>query len=153
MTAIAQAPTRNGSGIRMLLWTLIVAGFALALFLGQSGFFEAVPGDSVASTVFGAVGPFALTITLPPVLFLLAYRAIPAFHAFVLAADPRFVTMTQAWRIVGFYFLALLGITGREGITPQQPGLHVVRIAGQATAEGTRGFDMFSEHIEHAGRE
>ena len=108
-------PTRKNTGIKTILWALIVAGLALALILKQAGFFEPSPGDTIVSTVIGTVGSFALTIIVPSLLFLLAYRTIPAFHAFVLAADPRFVTMTQAWRVVGFAFLALLGINQLPG--------------------------------------
>lgn len=128
MTAIAQTPARNGAGIKTILWTLIVAGFAFALVLGKVGFFAPAPGDTIVSMLIGTVGPFALTLTVPPVLFLLAYRAIPAFHDFVLAADLRFVTMTQAWRIVGFYFLALLGIGQLPGSFAWGAGLGDVMI-------------------------
>lgn len=128
MTAIAKAPTSNAVGIKTMLWALIVAGFVFALVLGQIGFFAPAPGDTIVSKLIAAVGPFALTITVPPVLFLLAYRAIPAFHAFVLAADLRFVTMTQAWRIVGFYFLALLGISQLPGSFAWGAGLGDVLI-------------------------
>ena len=128
MTANAQAPTRNAVGIKTILWALIVAGFALALVLGRIGFFAPVPGDTIVSKLIAAVGPFALTVTVPPILFLLAYRAIPAFHEFVLAADLRFVTMTQAWRIVGFYFLALLGIGQLPGSFAWGAGLGDVLI-------------------------
>ncbi|MHA1536295.1 MAG: hypothetical protein ACTSUD_01955 [Alphaproteobacteria bacterium] len=115
MTAIAKAPTRNeqtrtNTGIRTTLWVLVAAGLALALTLKQIGFFEPAPGDTILTTIIGTVGSFALTMIVPAALFLLAYRTIPAFHAFVLSADPRFVTMTQAWRVVGFAFLALLGV-------------------------------------------
>ncbi len=128
MTAIAQAPTRKVAGIKTILWALIAAGFALSLILDQIGFFAPVPGDTIAATLIGTIGPFALVMTVPPILFLLAYRAIPAFHEFVLAADLRFVTMTQAWRIVGFYFLALLGIGQLPGSFAWGAGLGDVLI-------------------------
>ncbi len=128
MTANAQAPARNGAGIKTVLWALIVAGFVLALVLERIGFFAPVSGETVVSKLIAAIGPFALTVTVPPILFLLAYRRIPAFHEFVLAADLRFVTMTQAWRIVGFYFLALLGIGQLPGSFAWGAGLGDVLI-------------------------
>ncbi len=128
MATVAQTPSPNAAGIKRTVWTLIVVGFGLALFLDQIGFFKPNPGDTIFATIIGAVGPFALTMIVPPILFGLAYRTIPAFRAFVLAADLRFVTMTQAWRIVGFYFLALLGIGQLPGSFAWGAGLGDVLI-------------------------
>ena len=67
---------------------------------------------------FGATGAFVVATGTPPlrlfaavagpvIAFLIAYRWSAAVREFVLMADLRFITATQAWRFGGFTFLAL----------------------------------------------
>jgi len=51
--------------------------------------------------------PVVLTAAVPVLVFLLAYRLLPRFRAFVLAQDIQTLTQIQLWRVVGFAFLLL----------------------------------------------
>jgi hypothetical protein len=48
-----------------------------------------------------------LSVTVPVALFAVWYRASSSFREFVLALDPEMLTLVQAWRVVGFAFVAL----------------------------------------------
>jgi hypothetical protein len=73
--------------------------FALVFLLGAGEIFVAPLGAP----------PLALLIsfTIPIAAFLAAFWISDPFREFVLAADLRFMTGTQAWRFAGFGFLAL----------------------------------------------
>ena len=90
-------PSRASASI--LASALLAVWFGFILWFGATEAFVAAPG----------VPPLRLLVAvLGPVLaFLIAYRASSAVRAFVLTADLRFITATQAWRFVGFGFLAL----------------------------------------------
>ena len=77
----------------------LAAWFVLVLSLGAREVFV-TPGDSP---------PLALLIavTAPVILFLAGFWVSQSLREFVLAADLRFMTAIQAWRIGGFSFLAL----------------------------------------------
>jgi hypothetical protein len=51
--------------------------------------------------------PLLLAVVIPIFLFFLWYRSSISFREFVLSLSPRNLTIVQAWRIVGFAFLAL----------------------------------------------
>lgn len=55
----------------------------------------------------GLLRPIVLTAAVPVALFALAYVAIDRFRHFVLAQDIRWLTMLQAWRVIGFGFILL----------------------------------------------
>jgi hypothetical protein len=77
----------------------LAAWFALVFSMGAREVFV-TPGDSP---------PLALLIavTAPVVLFLAAFWVSRSLRDVVVAADLRFMTAIQAWRIGGFSFLAL----------------------------------------------
>jgi hypothetical protein len=54
-------------------------------------------------------GPYVLglAVVMPVIIFGIWYTASPRFREFVLALDPRHLTLAQTWRIGGFVFLAL----------------------------------------------
>ena len=87
----ASAKTRMGA--LLALW------FALAALVGMTGAVAAGP-DSLFR-------PIALTMVVPVLAFVALYLGSTRFRDFVLGRDLRFVTLLQAWRVVGFAFLPL----------------------------------------------
>ncbi len=87
----ASAKTRMG--IVLALW------FALAALAGVTGAVAAGP-----DTLFR---PIALTMVVPVLAFVAFYLGSTRFRDFVLGRDLRFLTLLQAWRVVGFAFLPL----------------------------------------------
>jgi hypothetical protein len=87
-------PSRASASV--LASALLAVWFGLILWLGATEAFVAAPG----------VPPLGLLVAVlgPALAFLIAYQASPAVRAFVLAADLRFITATQAWRFAGFDF-------------------------------------------------
>jgi hypothetical protein len=53
--------------------------------------------------------PFAieLAITIPILIFLLAYYFSPNFREYILSRNPVILTLMQSWRVIGSMFLAL----------------------------------------------
>jgi hypothetical protein len=84
---------------RPMLVIVLVAWLLTVLVAGHGGMFEAAAGQP----------PLGLLIALAAPLFLFAvlYRTVTAFRRFVLGADLRFLTVVQAWRVLGVMFLAL----------------------------------------------
>lgn len=80
-------------GIGLAIW------FGIVLVLGAAGTFDTPHPALPLHLLIGVVAPVAG--------FLVLYRAIGSFRAFVLAADLRLVIGMQAWRFAGFGFLAL----------------------------------------------
>jgi hypothetical protein len=90
-----ESPARSGPGIPLGL----AAWLALVLLLGAAGVFVTPAGAPPLMLLSAA--------TAPVLVFLAAFRLSPGLHEVVLAADLRFLTAIQAWRIGGFTFLAL----------------------------------------------
>ena len=92
----AKSPTVSGAGSAVALG--LVVWFALVFSLGLGEVFVA-PADTP---------PLALLIAViaPVILFLAGCWAYRSLRELVLAADLRFMTAIQAWRIGGFSFLA-----------------------------------------------
>ena len=84
---------------KRFVWAALALWFATVFALGALGAF--VRPDGTAPL------PIALGATLPIAAFLIAYRMSRAFRALVLSADLRFLAGVQAWRLGGFWFLAL----------------------------------------------
>ena len=80
-------------GVVLAIW------FALAALAGVTGAVAAGP-DSLFR-------PIALTMVVPVLAFVALYLGSNLFRDFVLGRDLRFVTLLQAWRVVGFAFLPL----------------------------------------------
>lgn len=51
--------------------------------------------------------PLLLSVAVPVTLFAIGYRTSNSFREFVLSLDPETLTLVQAWRVVGFAFVAL----------------------------------------------
>ena len=87
----ASAKTRMG--VVLALW------FALAALIGVTGVVSAGPDTQFR--------PIALTMVVPVLAFVAFYLGSTRFRDFVLGRDLRFLTLLQAWRVVGFAFLPL----------------------------------------------
>jgi hypothetical protein len=92
-----KSPAGSGAGFSVTLW--LAVWFALVVFLGAGEVFVAPAGNP----------PLALLIavTAPVIVFIAGLWVSKPVREFVLAADLRFMTAIQAWRIGGFSFLAL----------------------------------------------
>ena len=89
------SPTaKTRMGFVLAIW------FALAALIGVTGAVAAGP-DSVFR-------PIALTMVVPVLAFVALYLGSTRFRDFVLGRDLRFVTLLQAWRVIGFAFLPLM---------------------------------------------
>lgn len=100
--AVASHPHRLNSPApqtRSLAVTILAVWLALAFWLGAAGAFATPQGEPPIRLLLGVVTPIAL--------FLLAFWIWQSFHDFVLSADVRLLTGTQAWRFAGFGFLGL----------------------------------------------
>ena len=78
---------------------LLALWFALAALIGVT--------DAVAVGPDTLFRPIALTMVVPVLAFVAIYLGSTRFRGFVLGRDLRFVTLLQAWRVVGFAFLPL----------------------------------------------
>src|ERR687887_308967 len=85
--------------VRSRLFGLITVWLALVLALGGAGAFATPPGQPPPPILLGA--------TLPLATFLALYFGSSAFRSLVLSADVRLFAAVQAWRLGGFWFLAL----------------------------------------------
>lgn len=87
---------------------------------------------SLGGTLQAAAGAPPLRLlaaaTLPVAVFLLWYRASPAFRDWILAVDLRVVVMLQAWRVVGGVFLVLFAFGHLPGLFAWPAGLGDVAI-------------------------
>ena len=87
------------AGASVLISTLLVVWLGLVSWLGATEAFVAPAGTPPLRL---------LAVVLVPVMgFLIGYRVSAPMREFVLTADLRFITATQAWRFGGFAFLAL----------------------------------------------
>ena len=80
-------------------WLVLAPWLALVWALGARGSFVTPAGEPPLALLAG--------VTLPLLAFFGALRFWPPFRAFVLAADLRLLTAIQAWRFLGFAFIAL----------------------------------------------
>ena len=96
-------------GIGLAIW------FGIVFVLGAAGTFDTPHLALPLHLLIGVVAPVAV--------FLVLYRAIGSFRAFVLAADLRLVIGMQAWRFAGFGFLALYAYDLLPGLFAWPAGL------------------------------
>ena len=93
------------------VWVGIGAGlavwFAGAAGLGLSGLLTA-PADE-------PFRPVLLSVIVPVATFVALYLTVPAVKRFVLSLDLARLTALQAWRVVGFAFLAVYAFGGLPG--------------------------------------
>jgi hypothetical protein len=78
---------------------LLAAWLLLICLLAANGIFMAAQGSPPLALLIAVLAPVAA--------FVIAFRYVRPFRAFVLAVDPRLMLGMQAWRFAGFAFLAL----------------------------------------------
>jgi hypothetical protein len=83
----------------VLIPALLVVWLGLISWFGATEAFVAPDGRPPLRLLAAVLGPV--------IAFLIAYRAFAAVREFVMTADLRLITATQAWRFGGFAFLAL----------------------------------------------
>ena len=79
-----------------------IGWFVLALVLGQAGVFTAAPGGPPVALGLAAAGPPIVAVAL------LVFS--PRFRAWSRSRDLRLLTELQAWRMIGFAFLAVAAV-------------------------------------------
>jgi hypothetical protein len=84
---------------RKLTVALITAWFVFALIAGSLAWFQT---DAAQPPL-----PLLLAVVIPITLYAFWYFTSPGFRQFVLSLSPQALTRVQAWRIVGFTFVAL----------------------------------------------
>jgi hypothetical protein len=89
----------EGVIVRPIIAGVLALWFAAVFGLGADGAFARAPGTPPIPILIGA--------TAPVIVFLGAYRAWPAFRAYVLSLDLSLAASIQAWRAGGLGFLAL----------------------------------------------
>ncbi len=92
-----------GSPLRLpLLWIILAVWFAAIMSLTHAGLF----------LTFGKSVPFplALAAITPLLIYLLAYRSLPALRSWVATLDLAWVVGAQTWRVIGVVFLMLWGL-------------------------------------------
>jgi hypothetical protein len=86
-------------GARWAVSVTLAVWLGLVVLLGARGAFVAPLGAPPVALVLG--------VAIPLVVFFAAYRLSDSFRDLVLTADLRFIAGIQAWRVLGFAFLAL----------------------------------------------
>ncbi len=108
------------STVKLLTGAVLGFWFVLVFLLGEKGAFvrpqQAPPF------------PILLGVTVPLVLFFVAYLGSEAFRALILGADLRLLTATQAWRAGGLGFLALYAHGVLPGLFAWPAGLGDIAI-------------------------
>jgi hypothetical protein len=133
--------------IAPLVWLVLVAWCVAVFVLGAAGAFVRPAGSAPL--------PVALGATLPIAAFLVAYRGSNAFRALVLSADLRFLAGVQAWRLGGFWFLALYtydmlpglfawpAALGDMAVAIAAPSV-IARLANDPAFAGSRAFALWN---------
>ena len=98
------APNRPGIGAFVV--TMLLAWLALVVYLAGHGGLNTPTGKPPL--------PILLSVVVPVVVFLAAYRLSQRFHNFVLGFDLRLAAGIQAWRFAGLGFIALFA----NGVLP-----------------------------------
>jgi hypothetical protein len=125
MNAVLSAPAGSpGASLRSALIVVLGLWLALVCWLAVQGAFTVVPGE-VPVRVMAGVGA-------PVIAFLLAYRLSGSFRELVLNADPGFLVGMQAWRFLGFGFLALHAYGLLPGIFAWPAGVGDMAVAAAA---------------------
>jgi hypothetical protein len=87
---------------KAILGGLLAIQFAVAYLVGTQ--------HLLVNTSGGFFAPIVLTVVVPVLTFLGAFALAPKFRSFVLAQNPRTLTLIQLWRVMGFGFLTLYAI-------------------------------------------
>jgi hypothetical protein len=107
--------------IASLLPILLTAWLALVVVLGAKGAYLGSPGRPPLAVFASAVVPIAL--------FGAALRGWTPFREFLLGVDTRLLVAFQAWRFVGFGFVALYANDVLPGLFAWPAGLGDIAIA------------------------
>ncbi len=133
--------------VAQLVWLVLALWYGAVFALGAAGAFVRPTGSPPI--------PIALGATLPIAAFLVAYRVSHAFRTFVLSADLRFLAGVQAWRLGGFWFLALYtydllpglfawpAALGDMAVALAAPWI-IVRLSTDKAFAGSRGFVLWN---------
>jgi hypothetical protein len=97
MTAYTLATTPSSPLRSPVLWGVLTLWFLAIMTLVQRGAFV---GDVAAVPV-----PLAAAAAIPPLIYLLAYRAFAPLRAWVAALDLAWIVGAQTWRVIGIVFL------------------------------------------------
>jgi hypothetical protein len=97
MTAHPLAATPSSPLRSPVLWGVLTFWFLAIMTLVQRGAFV---GDVAAVPV-----PLAAAAAIPPLIYLLAYRAFAPLRAWVAALDLAWIVGAQTWRVIGIVFL------------------------------------------------
>jgi hypothetical protein len=129
-TILSNAVLHRHAGPIAAAGSTVIVATVLGLWLGLVVYFGA---RGTFSTPEGAP-PFALMagVVLPLLAFFTGYRLSAPFRAFVLSADLRLLTALQAWRFVGFAFIALYASGILPGVFAWPAGLGDMAIAATA---------------------
>ena len=92
---------------RKLTAGLITAWFVFALIAGSLAWFQT---DATQPPL-----PLLFAVLIPVTLYAAWYFASKSFRDFVLSLNPATLTQVQAWRIVGFAFVALSAVPHSSG--------------------------------------
>jgi hypothetical protein len=114
-TTAPQPPATLERGSSILVAATLTIWLAGVLALAAAGAFAGSPTQP-------PLGLF-LAVVLPPLLFALLYRLSPRFRAFALAIDLRWLTVIQAWRVIGVAFLTLYAFGLLPGLFAWPAGL------------------------------
>ena len=120
----AQPQLPRAQGSNLILAIVMIAWFALIVWLGATNRFVGAPGAP----------PFAIAIgfTAPIAVFFGLVWSSRAFREFVLAADLRLMVGIQAWRFAGLGFLALYTHNVLPGAFALPAGLGDIAIGATA---------------------
>jgi hypothetical protein len=114
-------PHRRSAMMKALAAVVLALWLAVVLLLGVSGRFVRPPGT--------VPFPIAIGVLAPLIVFLAGYWWSARFGGFVSSADLPLVTAVQAWRFVGFGFLALYAYGVLPGVFAWPAGLGDMFIA------------------------
>src|SRR5262249_51967980 len=85
--------------LEMTTAVVLAAWFAVVLWAGSAGAFEASRTRPPLALLLAVVGP--------PLAFFVAYRTSRPVRELALGLDPRWPTAVQGWRVIGVTFLVL----------------------------------------------
>ena len=111
----AESQPSGRGAMRRTVAVVLTVWLLLVLSLGAAGAFVGPPGAPPLAIAIGVAAPLAL--------FFAWLRLSPAFRAFVLSLDLRFIAGMQAWRWAGVGFLDLYAYKVLPGMFALTAGL------------------------------
>lgn len=111
----------NSSGIASVVAGVLAIWLGMVLLLGASEVFVRTPGELPLPILTG--------VTVPIIVFFIAFSALEDFRDFIRSVDLSLVIGIQAWRFAGLGFLALYAHGVLPGILALPAGLGDIAIA------------------------